>query len=48
MTGIPTAGDVGLLGMLLHAEQNRMVVADAEEQLGDDGEYASPFLAMPF
>ena len=25
VTGIPTAGDVGLLGMLIHAEQNRIV-----------------------
>ena len=48
VTGIATAGDVGLLAMLLHAEQNRVSLADAEAQLADDGEYSSPFLAMPF
>ncbi len=48
VTGIPTAGDVGLLGMQLHAEQNRTSVAGAEEQLAIDGEYSSPFIAMPF
>ena len=46
VTGIPTAGDVGLLGMLLHAEQNRISVATAEERLAGDGEYSSPFIAM--
>ena len=48
VTGIPTAGDVGLLGMLIHAEQNRISPAEAEGQLASDGEYSSPFIAMPF
>src|SRR4051794_16200816 len=48
VTGIPTAGDVGLLGMLVHAEQNRISPSEAEEQLTSDGEYSSPFLSMPF
>ena len=48
VTGIPTAGDVGLLSMLIHAEQNRTSVADAEAQLASDGDYSSPFIAMPF
>jgi aryl-alcohol dehydrogenase-like predicted oxidoreductase len=48
VTGIATAGDVGLLGMLIHAEQNREPVAETEAQLADDGEYSSPFIAMPF
>ena len=48
VTGIPTAGDVGLLGMLIHAEQNRVSPAEAEGQLAGDGEYSSPFIAMPF
>jgi aryl-alcohol dehydrogenase-like predicted oxidoreductase len=48
VTGIPTAGDVGLLGMLIRAEQNRVPLAEAEGQLVDDGEYSSPFIAMPF
>jgi aryl-alcohol dehydrogenase-like predicted oxidoreductase len=48
VTGIPTAGDVGLLGRLIHAEQNRISLAEAEGQLAGDSEYSSPFLAMPF
>ena len=35
VTGIPTAGDVGLLGMLIHAEQNRIAPAEAEGQLAE-------------
>jgi aryl-alcohol dehydrogenase-like predicted oxidoreductase len=48
VTGIPTAGEVGLLGMLIHAEQNRISRAEADEQLASDDEYSSPFIAMPF
>jgi aryl-alcohol dehydrogenase-like predicted oxidoreductase len=48
VTGIATAGDVGLLGMLIHAEQNRVSVAEAEQRLAGDGSYSSPFLAIPF
>ena len=48
VTGMPTAGDVGLLGMLIRAEQNRIPPADAEAQLAGDGEYSSPFISMPF
>ena len=48
MTGIPTAGDVGLLGMLLKAEQERIPPAEAEQRLSGDELYASPFLSMPF
>jgi aryl-alcohol dehydrogenase-like predicted oxidoreductase len=47
VTGIPTAGDVGLLHLLIHAEKNRTSVAEAEEQLASDGGYSSPFIAMP-
>lgn len=47
VTGMPTAGDVGLLGMLIHAEQNRTSLAGAEGELAGDGEYSSPFIAMP-
>lgn len=47
VTGMPTAGDVGLLGMLIHAEQNRTSLAGAEGALASDGEYSSPFIAMP-
>jgi aryl-alcohol dehydrogenase-like predicted oxidoreductase len=48
VTGIPTAGDVGLLGMLIHAEQNRISPAEAEQRLARDEEYSSPFISMPF
>jgi aryl-alcohol dehydrogenase-like predicted oxidoreductase len=48
VTGIPTAGDVSLLGMLLDAERNRVSEAEAERQLASDSDYASPFVEMPF
>lgn len=48
VTGIPTAGDVGLLGMLIHAEQNRTSAAEGEERLARDEDYSSPFISMPF
>jgi len=48
VTGIPTAGDVSLLGMLLEAERNRVSPDEAERQLQRDAEYSSPFVAMPF
>lgn len=48
VTGIPTAGDVHLLGMLLEAERHRIPVADAEAQLAHDPAYSSPFVSMPW
>src|SRR4051794_13239664 len=36
VTGIPTAGDVGLLGMMIRAEQERTSVSEAEDQLAGD------------
>ena len=48
VTGIPTAGDVRLLPMLLEAERNRVTPDEAERHLAGDGDYSSPFLAMPF
>jgi aryl-alcohol dehydrogenase-like predicted oxidoreductase len=48
VTGIPTAGDVTLLGMMLDAERNRIPLGAAEQQLAGDDEYASPFVSMPF
>ncbi|GAB3879745.1 aldo/keto reductase [Terrabacter terrigena] len=47
VTGIPTAGDVRLLGMLIEAERNRIAPEDAERQLSVDDDYSSPFVAMP-
>ena len=48
VTGIPTAGDVALLGMLVHAEQHRIPVDEAEQRLAGDRDYSSPFVSMPF
>ena len=48
VTGIPTAGDVTLLGMLLEAERSRVSPDEAEQQLASDADYSSPFIAMPF
>jgi predicted aldo/keto reductase-like oxidoreductase len=48
VTGIPTAGDVGLLGMMLEAERNRVSIAEAETRLSRDPDYSSPFISMPF
>jgi aryl-alcohol dehydrogenase-like predicted oxidoreductase len=47
VTGIPTAGDVRLLGMTLSAERNRISPAEAELRLNGDDDYSSPFIAMP-
>lgn len=47
ITGLATAGDVGLLAMIVAAEQDRLDAASAEDALRDDAEYSSPFLAMP-
>jgi aryl-alcohol dehydrogenase-like predicted oxidoreductase len=48
VTGIPTPGDVGLLGMMLAAERERIPPLEAERRLSGDDAYASPFVAMPF
>jgi aryl-alcohol dehydrogenase-like predicted oxidoreductase len=48
VTGIPTAGDVSLLGMLLEAERNRVSPDASERELATDADYSSPFIAMPF
>ena len=47
-TGLATPGDVGLLGMVIAAERDRMDPADAAALLAEDPAYSSPFLAMPF
>lgn len=48
VTGIATPGDVGLLGMLLRAERDRVAVDEAELRLAEDDAYASPFIATPW
>lgn len=49
ITGIPTAGEVRLLGMLLEAERSAatMTRKAAADVLRHAPEYSSPFLAMP-
>jgi aryl-alcohol dehydrogenase-like predicted oxidoreductase len=46
ITGLATAGDVRLLGMIIAAEANRADPQEAETALMDDPEYSSPFLHM--
>jgi aryl-alcohol dehydrogenase-like predicted oxidoreductase len=46
ITGLATAGDVRLLGMIVEAERDRLSPADAEALLERDPEYSSPFLHM--
>ncbi len=48
ITGLATAGDVRLLGMMIAAEANRLPAEDAEAALLDVDDYSSPFLRMPF
>ena len=48
VTGIPTAGDVNLLRLLLEAERNRIDPIEAEQRLESESDYSSPFIAMPF
>jgi aryl-alcohol dehydrogenase-like predicted oxidoreductase len=48
ITGLATAGDVNLLGMILRAERDRISPDEAERRLSADEQYSSPFLAMPW
>jgi aryl-alcohol dehydrogenase-like predicted oxidoreductase len=50
VTGIATAGDVRLLGMLIRAEQEASSISreEAERVLDRAEDYDSPFLAIPF
>jgi len=49
VTGIATAGDVGLLGTMIEAERRRasLTVAEAEDVLDRASAYSSPFIDMP-
>jgi aryl-alcohol dehydrogenase-like predicted oxidoreductase len=47
LTGLASPGDIGLLGMVLDAEADRMPTARAEQVLADVAGYSSPFLRMP-
>lgn len=48
VTGLATAGDVSLLGMLLDAERDRVPVDEAERVLSGVEDYTSPFATMPW
>ncbi len=48
ITGIPMAGDVGLIGTMIEAERRRMPLEEAEEILSQAPAYSSPFVSMPF
>lgn len=50
VTGIATAGEVGLLRQMVAAERERaqLSVTEAESTLRSVEDYSSPFLAMPF
>lgn len=47
VTGLPTAGDVRLLPLLIEAERNRIDREAAAEALQRASSYSSPFVAMP-
>ena len=47
ITGLATAGDVRLLGMIVAAERDRLAPAEADAVLARDEEYSSPFVDMP-
>src|SRR5665647_3215941 len=48
ITGLATAGDVRLLGMILRAERERVSLEDAAAMLRTDADASSPFLHMPW
>ena len=47
VTGLATPGDVRLLRHVVAAERDRMSVEEAEQVLGTDAAYSSPFESMP-
>ena len=47
VTGLATPGDVGLLGMVIEAERNRVGPDDAARVLGAVPAYSSPFIDIP-
>jgi aryl-alcohol dehydrogenase-like predicted oxidoreductase len=48
ISGIPTVGDVGLLGTVIEAEKRSMPVQEARGLLARAPGYSSPFLSVPF
>ena len=47
VTGLASAGDVRLLGLILRAERDRLTAEASAELLREVDEYASPFVRMP-
>ncbi len=47
-TGIPTVGDVGLIGTMIEAEKRRLPLEEAEEVSPRAPAYSSPFISVPF
>ncbi len=48
ITGIPTVGDVGLIGTMIEAEERRTPLEEAREVLSRAPGYSSPFISIPF
>ena len=48
ITSIPMVGDVGLIPLMLEAEEHRMHVEEAVEILSQAPDYSSPFIHIPF
>ena len=48
ITGIPMVGDVGLISLMIEAEEHRMPLEEAEEILLQAPGYSSPFMHIPF
>jgi aryl-alcohol dehydrogenase-like predicted oxidoreductase len=48
ITSIPMVGDVGLISLMIEAEEHRMHVEEAVEILSQAPDYSSPFIHIPF
>ncbi len=48
VTGIPMVGDVGLVSLVIEAEEDRMPLEEAEGVLARAPDYSSPFVSIPF
>jgi aryl-alcohol dehydrogenase-like predicted oxidoreductase len=48
ITSIPMVGDVGLISLMIEAEEHRIHVDEAVEILSQAPDYSSPFIHIPF
>ena len=48
IASIPMVGDVGLISLMIEAEEHRMHVEEAVEILSQAPDYSSPFIHIPF